>query len=92
MNATFSELLKNIERPSPLQSFTDPIDSIQVIVHKSREDRTIEVSGIAPFHTVEDLHRAIWMAEDKDDDFQNTVIWLLKMVTKWFLQLESLEI
>jgi hypothetical protein len=68
MNATLSETLKNLEKPSSLQSFTDPIDSIQVIVHKSREDKTIEISGLAPFHTIEDLHRAIWLAEDKDDD------------------------
>jgi hypothetical protein len=68
MNETLSETIKNLEKPSPLQNFTDPIESIQVIIHKSREPRAIEINGIAPFHTLEDLHRAIWVAEDKDDD------------------------
>lgn len=56
-----------LETPQPLKKFRE-IQDIYVILHRLKGDKTITLKGIAPFHTLEDLHRAIWLQEGKDED------------------------
>ncbi len=59
------ELIESLESPSPLESFTEGLPSVSIIVHDGRGERTVTVNGLAPFHTIEDLQRALWLQENK---------------------------
>lgn len=65
---SLTDLLKTIGKPSPLSSFQEPLGPIQVVIHRRSKDSILEVTGLAPFHTVEDLHRAIWLDSGKAAD------------------------
>ena len=64
MERTIASLKKTV----PLQSFNDDM-TISVIIHKDPTQTSpnmITIEGLAPFHTIEDLSRAIWL-ETKDE-------------------------
>ncbi len=57
-------MLQLLERPEPLPTLV--LGPIQVYIHASSEPIPIVISGMAPFHTIEDLQRAIWLQEEKN--------------------------
>jgi len=62
-----SKLLQQLENPSVVDSLILE-ESIEVHIHTSSENTVIRVTGMAPFHTVEDLHRAVWLQRKKDTE------------------------
>jgi hypothetical protein len=60
------ELIESLESPTPLDSFTEGLPSVPVIIHDGQGERTVTVNGLAPFHTIEDLQRALWLQENKN--------------------------
>jgi hypothetical protein len=56
-------LIHSIENPTLVQSFILP--SLNIIFHNGSEQEVLTVEGLAPFHTIEDLHRALWIQNGK---------------------------
>jgi hypothetical protein len=61
-------LLEELETPTMVSSFTAPLDVITVRVYGAGGAQDIEVAGLAPFHTIEDIQRALWFQEGKSAD------------------------
>lgn len=60
--------LQSLEKPPPLENLRTPIDKISIVLHRVSGDKRIEISGVAPFHTIEDLHRIVWYNLEMPDD------------------------
>jgi hypothetical protein len=60
--------LNRLMRPSPLESLTQGTEEIRVIIHNSGAPEEVTVTGLAPFHTIEDLQRALWLQQGKQED------------------------
>jgi hypothetical protein len=67
-------LLKKLDSPE-LLSFQTSYDSIQmpergieVKIHKASGVKSVFVKHLAPFHTIEDLQRALWLQENKGSE------------------------
>lgn len=61
-----AENLENLENPPVLESLTDGLE-ITVLVYKTSEPDEIVISGLAPFHTLDDLSSAIWRESEFDE-------------------------
>jgi hypothetical protein len=61
------ELLQALRQPTPLPSLS--VGDITVRLYTSSEPNDIQVTGLAPFHTIEDVHRAAWLQEGNNDIF-----------------------
>jgi hypothetical protein len=59
------ELIHTLERPTPINDLNENTNNISVIIHRSSEPESIVLKNLAPFHTIEDLSRAIY---DKTND------------------------
>lgn len=60
-NTPLYKTISSIENPSNIETvILDPID---VVLHVStkKDPLMLQIEGLAKFHTVEDLHRAIWL-------------------------------
>lgn len=51
-------LFQTLEFPQPVETFTLP--SILVDVHTKQGVQQVEVEGLAPFHTIDDIQYAVW--------------------------------
>jgi len=60
--------LNRLMRPSPLESLTQGTEDIRVVIHNSGAPEDVTVTGLAPFHTIEDLQRALWLQHGKQED------------------------
>lgn len=60
-----SEKLQILENPPVLESITNGLQ-ITVLVYKTKEPEEVTISGLAPFHTLEDLSRVIWANDEFD--------------------------
>ncbi len=60
--------LNRLMRPSPLESLTEGTEEIRVILHNSEAPEEVSVKGLARFHTIEDLQRALWVQQGKQED------------------------
>jgi len=56
-------LFSNIESPKSVDNFL--AKSFEVICHRIQGNKTVTINGVAPFFTIEDLQRAIWVATNK---------------------------
>jgi hypothetical protein len=65
---SFSTLLQSLASPSHVSRFTLP--SFEVILHTERGNQTILLDSLAPFHTVEDIQRALWIATKKQQELE----------------------
>jgi hypothetical protein len=61
------DLLQALRQPTPLPSLS--VGVIKVRLYTSSEPRDIQVTGLAPFHTIEDVHRAAWLQIGDNDIF-----------------------
>lgn len=61
-------LLKTIKNPQPLASFTAPIRMVQVRLYTTTGQKDIRLKGLAPFHTLDDLQRTLWLQTGKSDE------------------------
>ena len=52
--------IHTLERPTPISELNESTSSISVIIHKNTEPEQITIENMAPFHTIEDLSRAIY--------------------------------
>jgi hypothetical protein len=68
-NTALRTLFKKLGKPPVLEKITNPIRDITVIIHRASGDRTIKLKGLAPFHTVEDIHRALWFEQSQQKEF-----------------------
>jgi hypothetical protein len=68
-NSALRTLFKKLGKPPVLEKFTAPIGDITVILHRTSGERTIKLKGLAPFHTVEDIHRALWISQSQQKEF-----------------------
>jgi len=64
-NPALYRILQNIENPSVVSSVVLE-DQIEVQLHTAASNTVVSVKGLAPFHTVEDLHRAVWLQRKKE--------------------------
>jgi len=62
-------IIHTLEKPTPIQDLNETTKSITVIIHKTSEPETITIENIAPFYTVEDLARAIYIQTDDSELF-----------------------
>ena len=58
-------LIQTLESPAPLDSFTEDLPQVNVLIYSSTETRQVTLTGLAPFHTIEDLQRVLWLQESK---------------------------
>jgi hypothetical protein len=56
-------LFSNIESPKSVDTFVP--NTFEVICHRIQGNKRITINGVAPFFTIEDLQRAIWVATNK---------------------------
>jgi hypothetical protein len=63
-----STTLQSLEKPPPLGSLREPIEEVEVVLHRVSGEKRITISGIAPFHTIEDLHRILWYRLEMPED------------------------
>ena len=70
---SLNELVNGLTTHQPLQTFRGSVGIITITVHRAGGDTTITLDSIAPFHTVEDIHRAAWLHEDEAEDIFPTV-------------------
>jgi hypothetical protein len=68
------KLIHSIEKPSPVESFLLP--AIEVYLHTENDVRVLQINGLAQFHTIEDLHRTIWLQSGKQSLFYPTYSFL----------------
>jgi hypothetical protein len=61
------DLLQALRQPTPLPSLS--VGVIKVRLYTSSEPRDIKVTGLASFHTIEDVHRAAWLQESNNEIF-----------------------
>ena len=59
----FDILFSNIESPKSVDNFL--AKSFEVICHRIQGNKKVTINGVAPFFTIEDLQRAIWVATNK---------------------------
>jgi len=62
-------IIHTLEKPTPIQDLNELTNSISVIVHTSDQPEEIIIENIAPFHTIDDLSRAIWAKEKNSELF-----------------------
>jgi hypothetical protein len=60
-------ILRTLEGPTPIQDLNETTNSISVIIHTSDTPEEITIENIAPFHTIEDLSRAIWAQTENSE-------------------------
>lgn len=65
---SLNDLVNGLTTHQPLQTFRGSVGTIQVTIHRSSGDSTVQLDTLAPFHTIEDIHRAVWLHEDKSED------------------------
>jgi hypothetical protein len=70
------KLLKTIKSPQPLASFVSPVGSIQVRVYMTTGETVVRIEGLAPFHTIDDIQRAVWLKKDKSDELFPTYTYI----------------
>ena len=71
-------IFKNLESPSVVDQFTLP--SFQVIRHTARGNIPTTINGVAPFFTIEDLQRTIWLTtKQSNDEFHKYSCLLLEV-------------
>lgn len=75
MEDTLAENLQNLENPPVLESLTDGLE-ISVLVYKTSDPTPITITGLAPFHTLDDLSSAIWKESEFDDALFPTYTFL----------------
>ena len=61
-------VLQNLQKPQPLRNLREPLGDLTVIIHRPSGNKSVKVRGLAPFHTVEDIQRALWLQQEKPDD------------------------
>lgn len=65
----FRKKLRTLENPQTLDSLTAEFPEIQVVCIDPRRTQVVNLTGMAPFHTLEDIGRALWVAQDKLDSW-----------------------
>jgi hypothetical protein len=65
---SLNDLVSGLITHQPLQTFRGSMGTLTVIIHRASGETTITLDTLAPFHTIEDIHRAAWLHEDKSDD------------------------
>jgi hypothetical protein len=68
-SSRLSTVFQNLQSQEPLPSFIEETREIRVILHASTQPEEITLTGLAPFHTIDDLIRAIWLNQERDEDF-----------------------
>lgn len=61
-------VLQNLQKPQPLRNLREPLGDLTVIIHRPSGNKPVKVRGLAPFHTLEDIQRALWHQQNKPDD------------------------
>jgi len=69
MEGTLYKILRTIEKPTPINNLSETTSDITVVIHKNSTPKTINITTLGPFHTIEDLARAIWLKENDDELF-----------------------
>jgi hypothetical protein len=70
------KLLKTIKTPQPLASFISPVNAIQIRVYTTSGQKDIQLKGLAPFHTIDDIQRALWLKMEKQDELFPSYVYL----------------
>jgi hypothetical protein len=60
-DSSLKEVVDTLLLHRPFDTFVGNMPTIQVIVHRT-EETTLTLEGLAPFHTIDDVHRAAWLA------------------------------
>jgi hypothetical protein len=68
-NTALRTLFKKLGKPPILEKFSKPITDITIIIHRSSGERTVKIKGLAPFHTVEDINRALWLEQSQQKEY-----------------------
>lgn len=58
-------LIQTLESPAPVDSFTEGLPPVEVTIYSSTGSTNVTITGLAPFHTIEDLQRALWLQQEK---------------------------
>jgi len=53
-------MIQSLRKPDILSNLNETTQNITVILHTSSAPEEITIEGLAPFHTLEDITRAIW--------------------------------
>jgi hypothetical protein len=61
------ETLKSLEKPNPLESFFGDFQTVNVVIHDGQSEETIELTNVAPFFTLDDLQRSLWLDQEEPD-------------------------
>jgi hypothetical protein len=64
---SLKEVVDTLRLHSALDSFIGTMPTIQVIIHRT-EETVLTLEGIAPYHTIDDVHRAAWLASGMSRD------------------------
>jgi hypothetical protein len=62
-------IIRTLEKPTPIQDLNEMTKNIAVVIHKNSNPETIIVENIAPFYTIEDLARAIYVQTEDSELF-----------------------
>ena len=65
---TLAEHLKSLLNPDTTTTLVEKTSTITVKLFRSDEEQIVDVIGLAPFHTIEDIQRAVWADHDDAPD------------------------
>ena len=65
---SLNEMVNGLTTHQPLQTFRGSVGTIPITIHRASGETTITLDSLAPFHTVEDIHRAAWLHEEQAED------------------------
>jgi hypothetical protein len=65
---TLASNLNSLLNPDTLETLVAQTSTIIVKVFRSDEEQEVEVSNLAPYHTIEDIQRAVWVQEETPAD------------------------
>lgn len=66
---SLNTMISGLTTHQPLQTFRGSMGTITVILHRAGGDTTITLDSLAPFHTIEDIHRAVWLKEERSEEY-----------------------
>jgi hypothetical protein len=64
---SLKEVVDTLRLHSALDSFIGTMPTIQVVIHRT-EETVLTIEGLAPYHTLNDVHRAAWLASGMSRD------------------------
>ena len=63
------DMIQNLRKPDIVRNFNEATENITVRLHTSSSPEDIIIKGLGPFHTLEDISRAIYTQTKNNDTF-----------------------